>query len=95
MEEADGEAMMGVVLGALARVHALEHTVFALMASHPRPDVALHAWDGSLPSWTDGVSQYLEVPEFSRVFRERTSQNRLTLERTVEQWTKRQGSAQP
>lgn len=89
MDDSEALGMMRVALGTLARVHALEHTVFALMASHPYPEVALKTWDASLPSWTDGLFQYSDTPEVAEVFRKASARQRETLATAAEQMAKR------
>ncbi|MCD9096163.1 hypothetical protein [Luteimonas fraxinea] len=84
MENADGEAIMGVVLGALARVHALEHTVFALMASHPYPEVALQAWDGAHPEAAERGFSAQGAPQYSKVLQRMMSEHREVLAIAVE-----------
>lgn len=83
MDEGDGLKIMGVVLGALARVHALEHTVFALMASHPYPEVALKAWDGGHPEAAERGFSSQDVPEYAAVLKRMLAEHRQVLAEAV------------
>lgn len=79
MEDSEGLAIMGVVLGALARVHALEHTVFALMASHPYPEVALQAWDASHPEAAERGFAAADTPEYAGILKRMMAEHREVL----------------
>lgn len=91
METFEGLEVMTVLLGTIARVHALEHTVHALehtvhalTASHPYPEVALAAWDALHHSVAERGFAKREAPEYSEVLKRMLEEHRTTLATAVD-----------
>lgn len=75
MEDSAG-LTLEVAINALARVRAAEQALFVLIASHPKPEAALRAWDITLPDYADEGFAMRGVPDYADALQARLAEYR-------------------